>query len=118
MKVDNNHLFNLLKPGSINQNIPVSGAAVKKPVKTFSIPESEPSKKVDFPKKVEFPKQAEDLSKLLSGEEKKLFELLFSKKETISTSSPAKSYSVQTKHTEIRNKPDSGILGGRLDIQG
>ena len=84
--------------------------------KVFSLPDRGSSKKVEKPSVA----VTNDISlnKLLSAEEKKLFELLFPATEAVKSSKPMHAYTVRQKHTERAKNTHGKILGSRLDIIG
>lgn len=84
--------------------------------KVFSLPDRGSSKKVEKPSVA----VTNDISlnKLLSAEEKKLFELLFPATEAVKSGKPIGAYTVQQKHTERTKNTHGKILGSRFDIIG
>ena len=84
--------------------------------KVFSLPDTGLSKKVEKPSVA----VTNDISinKILSAEEKKLFELLFPATEAVKSGKPIHAYTVQQEHTERTKNTYGKILGNRLDIRG
>lgn len=85
--------------------------------KVFTIPTEESSS--DVKETIESQGNVQNLDKVLSAEEKKLFELLFPvAKAPVSTGRTFKSYAIQQEHTLQPQLSNMRIVGGNLDIKG
>jgi len=113
MKIDNAHLFNLLKPpGSVRNPKTGKPARLNAAAEKFTIPVKPRVKSVPSPA------EPEDLGRVLSADEKKMFDMLFSKTGAMDSAVPLKSYSIQKAQVQSDSRQPERILGSRLDVRG
>ena len=119
MKVDNSHSFSVNNVGNITGAEGLDSLRRAKIPKTFTIPEpDQTSRTPGGPEPVQI---TTDIQKILSTEEKRLFELLFSPAVNENTARPSKAYAVQQNHIHdsgTSGVPETKILGKYLDIRG
>ena len=107
MKIDPTLLY------KINGTQSVQPERTAQPNKKFSVP----AVKENRQEKVS-PADAAGLNKILSAEEKRLFELLFPVTGAAQARGPVKAYAVQQNHKNTAAQVSKKTLGTKIDIRG
>ena len=119
MKVDNSHSFNVNNLENITGAEGLDSPRRAKIPNTFTIPEPDQTSRTHVaPEPVQI---TADIQKILSAEEKRLFEMLFSPAANENIGRPSKAYAVQQNHIHdsgTSGVPETKILGKYLDIRG
>jgi len=112
MKVYGSNIYRNHTVQNVNNAKETDAVRRKSTQKDFPVPELDGSAKTTVSAKA-----AEDLNKILSAEEKQLFEKLFPTTGT-SNGGPARAYRLQQNHNEHITRTEKKILGNLLDIRG
>lgn len=112
MKIYNSNIYGNHNVQNISNAKEANAVQSKKTHKDFAVPEPNAAKKI-----TESANATEELKKVLSTEEKRLFEQLFPAIGAASIGVPVKAYKLQQNHNEHIARTGEKILGNRLDIK-
>lgn len=113
MKIYESNIYRNHNAQNVSNAKETNAVQRKRTHKDFAVPEPDAAKKI-----TESAKAAEDLNKMLSAEEKQLFEQLFPTNGIANTGGPVKAYRLQQNHNEHITRTEKKILGNLLDIRG